>query len=146
SPVDEKEEKPVEKPDPAPAISTNIKGNGPDTFGLAPVGSGPGLGGLGSGRRGSKFGWYAAGVQTKIRDEMAKNRKTRTAKFNGLEVRIWVDANGRINRAELKNSTRDAAVDTALRSEVLTGLTLKEPPPPDMPMPITLRISAQRQN
>jgi outer membrane biosynthesis protein TonB len=144
--VDKEEEKPQEKPDPAPAISTSLKGNGPDTFGLAHSGGGTTIGGSGSARSGSRWGWYAGGVQAKIKDALQGNRRTRAAKFTGLQVRIWSDANGRINRAELKGSTGDPAVDNAIRNDVLTGLQLQEPPPADMPMPITLRISAQRPN
>jgi len=37
-------------------------------------------------------------------------------------------------------------VDDAIKNQVLTGLMLPEAPPTDMPMPIVLRVNAQRPN
>ncbi|MFZ3375433.1 MAG: energy transducer TonB, partial [Chthoniobacterales bacterium] len=71
------------------------------------------------------------------------NRKTRSASLN-VNVRVWPDATGRINRAQLAGSTGDSTLDSALRDEVLTGLQLQEPPPEGMPAPITLRLTARR--
>jgi outer membrane biosynthesis protein TonB len=63
-----------------------------------------------------------------------------------LQVRIWADATGRVNKAQLVGSTGNAELDNVLRHEVLGGLRLPEPPPSDMPMPINLRISARQPN
>jgi periplasmic protein TonB len=37
-------------------------------------------------------------------------------------------------------------MDEAIKTEVLTGLQLQQPPPPDMPMPMLLRLTARRPN
>ena len=142
------EQTPPDEPPAAPDLSTGIAGNGPpDGFGLGgPGGGGRGGNGLGgSGRRGggSKFGWYAAQVQTRIADALRNNARTSRASAR-LEVRIWPDDTGRITRARLARSTGDAALDRVIESEVLTGLRLSEPPPADMPRPIVLRITARR--
>jgi protein TonB len=71
------------------------------------------------------------------------HRFTRTANIRA-EVKVWADSTGRITRATVANSTGNAALDTALRDEVLTGLQLSEPPPQGMPMPIVLRVTARR--
>lgn len=150
TPVEEPEPKPEEpKPDDSPPpLGTALQGNGPpDGFGLSGSGGNGMLGGNGNGTRGgrggSKYGWYAGQVQTRIAEALRKNNRTRSASLS-VQVRIWADSNGRITRASLADSTGDAAVDGAIRNEILTGLQLQEPPPQDMPMPIVLRITARR--
>lgn len=139
--VDKDEQKPDEQPKAEP-VSTGIKGNGPDSFGLASSGGGGTLGG--SGHHGSKFGWYAAQVITQVEDALRANPKTRAAKLR-IVVRIWPDPNtGRVNRVELSGSIGDPALEAAIKNEVMTGLQLREPPPKDMPLPIVMRITAQR--
>jgi len=135
-----KEEAPKEAPPKdEPPLGTGIQGPGSDNFGL---GSGPGNGRVGGGD-GSKWGWYASQVQSRVQQALQKNRKTRTASMN-INVRVWSDPNGRINRAQLAGSTGDPSLDSALRDEVLIGLQLAEPPPAGMPAPITLHVTARR--
>lgn len=143
------EEAPPDEPPAAPDLSTGIVGNGPaDGFGLGGPGGGRGGNGLGGGGRrggGSKYGWYAAQVQSRIADALRGNKQTSRADVR-IEVRIWPDETGRIRRASLARSTGDAALDRVIESEVLTGLRLSEPPPADMPLPIVMRITARRPN
>lgn len=140
----------VEKPEPKPEAKVDKppgppgpKASGPpsdDGIGGAGGGDG-GFGGGGGG--GSKYGWYAAEVQSRIADALRQNNKTRDLSLS-IKVRIWSDSNGRIVRAELSGSTGDTSVDAVLKSEVLVGLQLQEPPPQDMPMPIVMMIREQR--
>ncbi|MDB6151939.1 MAG: hypothetical protein JWL90_392 [Chthoniobacteraceae bacterium] len=145
TPVEKPEDKPeAPKADEAPALGTGIKGNGPaDGFGLG--GSGGGGGGrFGSGSsRGSKYGAYAYKVQNRISNVMRANSKTRNASFQG-EVRIWADAGGQITRAQFIGDASDSSVSNAIKNEVLVGQRLDEPPPPEMKMPIVMRVNAQR--
>ena len=144
----ENEEKPDDKPPaPAPDLGTGLKGDGPpDGFGMGGSGGGSRIGG-GSSQQRSKWGWYASQVQSRIAEALRTNRKTRVAKMNSVQVRIWPDAaTGRVTRASLAGSTGDAALDAAITSEILTGLQLTEPPPAGMPAPIVLRLSARRPN
>ena len=147
-PVHEDEPKP-EAPKPAddspPDIGTSIKGDGPpDGFGLSGNrnggGTGRGLGGSGTAR--SRWGWYAAKVQSGISEALRRDPKIREAVLNG-KVRVWPDATGRITRSKLDTGTGDAALDAAI-IRTLSGVQLSEPPPADMPSPIILRISARR--
>lgn len=147
-PVDDNEPKPDDKPKEQPApgpVGTNIKGNGSaDGFGLG--GSGGFLGGNGGGgSQGGRWGWYAARVQMAIGEALRRNDRTREAAFR-IEVRIWPDSVGRIQEAQLVDSTGDPRLDNAIKGEVLTGLQLSEPPPDGMPTPIVLRLSARRPN
>jgi len=135
-----KEEAPKEAPPKdEPPLGTGIKGPGSDNFGL---GGGSGNGRIGGGD-GSKWGWYASQVQSRIQQALQQNRKTRTASMS-VNVRVWADQSGRISRAQLAGSTGDPSLDNALRDEVLTGLQLAEPPPAGMPAPITLHVTARR--
>lgn len=139
--VDKDEQKPDEQPKAAP-ITTGIKGNGPNSFGLS---GGNGGEGIFSGKHGgSKWGWYAAQVQSKIEDALRANAKTRSAKLQ-MVVRIWVDPDtGRITRAKLTGAPGNPVLENAIKNEVLNGLQLQELPPKDMKMPINLRLIAQR--
>ncbi len=136
--------KPADEP-PAP-LATGITGDGPpDAFGLSGNGNGRGGGGGGLGGGGpaaSRWGWYAAKVQSAVGEALRRNPRTREAVLNE-RVRIWLDSGGRIARAKLADSTGDAALDRAI-VESLTGMLLPEPPPPDMPAPMVLRLTARR--
>lgn len=142
-PVPEDEPPPDNAPEPPP---------GPDLGPGSANGTGPSIGGGGGGngrigsRRvsSSKFGWYAAKVQSTIREALAGNPSTRSATFSSLTVKVWADASGRITRAVLIGSSGNAAVDQAIKNRILTGLQLPQAPPSDMRMPIHLRISARK--
>lgn len=158
APINEPVDKPDEpKPDAPPAanpLAVDAVGTGPgDAFGLVGQpgargigggGTGNGIGGKGGGR-GGKWGWYASQVQMQVEEAMRNNRKTRSADLR-IELKLWPDLTGRIERVVLASSTGDAAVDEALKNEVLVGLKLKEAPPADMPLPINMRITARRPN
>jgi outer membrane biosynthesis protein TonB len=146
-----KQEKPLEKPKEAPPkpeapptgpLGFDAKGEGPgDAFNLAGRPGGNGL--LGGGGGGSRWGWYASIVQAQIEQALRENQKTRNAKLR-IEVRLWSDASGRIDRVQLISSTGDIGIDETIKNEVLTGLRLREPPPKDMPMPIVARLTERQ--
>ena len=144
-PLDQPEEKAEAKPvDEPPALGTNIKGGGPSLGGLGSSGNGgTGLGSSAANRRGGPFDRYAGQVQNRIQEALRNHRQTRNANLR-VEVCVWPDQAGRITRAQLVSSTGDAAVDNALKNEVLVGLQLQEPPPRGMPTPIVLRVTARR--
>jgi len=137
-----KEEAPKEEaPKDEPPLGTGIKGDGAgDSFGL---GGGSGTGRIGGNGDAGKWSWYAGQVQSRIQQALQRNPKTRAANMS-VKVRVWPDVSGRIDRVQLADSTGDPALDSALRNEVLSGLQLQEPPPPGMPSPITLRVTARR--
>ncbi len=144
-PVPEEAAEPANDDPPDEPLGTGIQGDGPpDGFGLGTRGGGSigGKGGQGGG--GSKYGRYAAMVQNRVAEAMRRNPKTRNASMR-LEVRIWPDNTGRITRAELAGTTGTAALDQAIREEILTGLRLEDAPPADMPRPIVLRLTAKKQ-
>lgn len=135
-----KEEEPQEAPR-NEALSTGIKGDGPNNFGLSNKGGNGSIGG--SAGRSTKWSWYAKQVQARVQQALQRNNRTRSASME-VNVRVWPDATGRIHRAQLAGSTGDPRLDAAIRDEVLSGLQLDQPPPVDMPVPITLRLAARR--
>jgi TonB family protein len=143
------ETKPDSPPEPEPdapaPMGSNIQGDGPNDFGLQGRGGGGMIGGSGrgGGGGGSRFGWYAGRVQNAVASAVRTHKTTRSARLS-VKARIWVDGSGRVTRAVLEGSSGDPAVDRALQSEVLSGMTLSDPPPQDMPMPIVMRINASR--
>jgi periplasmic protein TonB len=148
-----KEDKPLEKPkdepirdakndEPPGPLSLDAKPTGPgDLFNLGGKPGGNPFGGGGGG--GSRWGWYASIVQAQIEAALRANPKTRNAVMQ-VQLRLWADATGRISRIQLVSSTGDAELDSAIRDNVFAGLTLREPPPKDMPMPIVTRVTARR--
>lgn len=145
-----KEDKPDEKPpEPKQDDLANAKEEppGPGTLnapvgpgGLLPQGKG---GGGGGGGGGSRWGYYAAMVQSQIESALAANSRTRKAVLQ-VQIRLWADGTGRVNRVQLMSSTGDAELDAIIRNEVLGSLTLREPPPKDMPMPMVTRVTERR--
>lgn len=147
-----KEEAKVEEPKEAPADANDEPPPGPlgldqdaqgpgDQFNL--VGRPGGRGLLGGGGGGSRWGWYASIVQQQIESALRANAKTRNVVMQ-VQIRLWADGSGRVTRVQLVSSTGDPEIDAAIRGEVLAGITLREPPPNDMPMPMVARITARR--
>jgi TonB family protein len=137
---------------PAGPLALAAEGEGPgDAFNLAgnPGGrsllSGGGLGdgsgaGLGGGT-GSRFGWYYARIAGEIEEAFRRNQAVSAASTR-VELRIWADQDGRISRVQLVRSTGNPKFDEAIQS--IVGLRLREPPPPDIPMPMIARLTARR--
>jgi TonB family protein len=132
------------------ALAGEATGPG-DAFGLAGNpggrgllsggGLGDGTGGGGGGGSGSRYGWYYGKVQSTIQ-AVFRRLKVYPAASVRAEVRVWADAAGRIERIQLIRPTGDSKVDEALQQVV--GAQVSEPPPPDTPMPVILRISFLR--
>jgi periplasmic protein TonB len=128
-----------------PPLGTNVAAGGPpDSFGLTAYHAGAegnGDGHIGGGTKCvgvSRFGSYAAQVQSRIADAMRRNERVKQALFANVEAKIWVDKLGKIQRAKVFGSNGTPS------DEDLIGLQLISPPPDDMPMPIVLRLNARK--
>jgi len=130
-------------PDRPPGPPTPAASGPPSDFGIGGPGGGCGNGVGGGG--GSRWGWYAGEVQARIAEALRQNDKTKEALLR-VKVRIWADNTGHITRAALAGSSGDPSLDAALKNQILTGLSLPEAPPADMPMPIVMLINEQRPN
>ncbi|ALK09640.1 hypothetical protein BVIR_1866 [Blastochloris viridis] len=127
----------ADEPPGPPALDADAKGPGDMA---AKVGGRPMTGGGGGG---SRWGRYASMVQGQLEAALRSNPKTRNAVMQ-VQVRVWADSSGRISRIVLASSSGNPEIDNAIRNEVLAGIVLREPPPPDMPMPMVTRITARR--
>lgn len=148
-----KEEKQVDKPkdepvkdakndEPPGPLSLDAKAVGPgDLFNLGSKVGGSPYGGGGGG--GSRWGWYSTIVTDQATAAIRANPRTRNMATQ-IQVRLWADASGRVTRVTISPSTGDAELDAIIRDEVLGKLTLREPPPRDMPMPVVTRVTARR--
>ncbi|WP_244443470.1 energy transducer TonB [Bradyrhizobium sp. Ai1a-2] len=148
-----KEDKPIEKPQDEPVkdakndeppgpLSLDAKATGPgDLFNLGGKPGGNPYGGGGGG--GSRWGWYTTIVTSQMEAAIRANPRTRNMSGQ-LQVKLWADSTGRINRVLLVPSTGDAELDALISNDVLGRLTLREPPPKDMPMPMVTRLTARR--
>lgn len=147
-----KEEKPLERPKDEPAKEANAEPPGPLSLDAKPAGPGDlfNLGGKpggnpfgGGGGGGSRWGWYATIVQSQIEAALRAHPKTRNAVMQ-VQIRLWADSTGRVSRIQLVSTTGDAELDAVIRDTVLAGMTLRQPPPTDMPMPIVVKVTERR--
>jgi protein TonB len=122
-----------------PGDAFNLVGNPGGRGLLSGGGLGDGTGEIGGDER--RFGWYYTQIKLGIEEVFRKQKKLSMASTR-VELRVWVDGEGRVSRVQLIRSTGDPEVDQALQS--VAGLKLKEPPPPGIHMPMVARFTALR--
>jgi TonB family protein len=140
--ADKKPDKAPPKPQQPPASPLTAEaGTGANPYGLA-VGNGSGNmigGGGGDGK--AAYQSYGRIVSADVQAALRRDDKLRFAKF-AAELRIWLDASGKVTQVRLMSSSGDAAVDNEV-TRSLSGLALREAPPKDMPQPIRLRTKSE---
>jgi TonB family protein len=137
--VENKPAKTPPKPQQPPASPLTAEaGAGSNPYGLA-VGDGSGdvIGG-GGGSQG--YLYYSRLVSADVQAALRQDDKLRYTKFVA-ELRIWLDATGKVTRVQLAASSGDPVIDAAV-TRSLSGLSMHEAPPKDMPQPIRLRTRA----
>lgn len=133
-PVENEPEKADNEPPPGDQLGVDAAGTGSgDGFGL--VGK---KGGRSLVSGGDRNRWYAGLIQQDLQSALADDEAARRGRY-ALVVKLWVAADGRIERFELQGGTGDPKTDEALR-RALAGLRLRDAPPEDMPQPVRLRI------
>lgn len=134
-------------PEPTPQVETALTGKGTGGMQLA---KGNGNGNFFGNRNtvsAERLRWsaYAGRVKSRMVQALESHAKTRTAEMS-IVVKVWLDETGRITRTRLDGSTADSGRDAAIRDEILVGLQIAEPPPPGMPMPINMRVTARKRS
>jgi len=125
---------------PAPSLGTAIHNNAAgDNFDLSGNTGGNGL--IGGGGGGGGGGSYEGAVEADIVAALDANPVTRNA-VAGLQVRVWVNANGVVSKVALVASSGDSAVDTAVDNQILPGLQLPSPPPGTR-MPMLVKLTGE---
>jgi periplasmic protein TonB len=144
--VTEKIDVPEPEPDAAPEappgeLGVDAEGGaGGDNFGLVGRQGGQALVGGGTG---NAIIWYGQKLSSEVSDALRDNLagKAKGRKFQAL-INIWIDRSGVVSRAELAAASGDKEADDAL-TETLASLRLQlsQPPPPNMPQPVKIRVN-----
>ena len=135
-PTPEKQPTPTDHPPPAQNLGLDAKGSGAgDAFGL--VGRPGGQDIIGEG--GSAFTWYAGLLKDQIQNQLGAQPEVRAASYT-VVVSVWVGDDGTIQRVEIAKTSGDTERDRSIESALSRMGRLSQPPPADMPEPITLRI------
>jgi protein TonB len=135
-PQDTPEQKPVEQAPQSAQLGIDAEGGaGGDSFGLVGNAGGRDLVGSGSG----PFVFYASAVKDLVLDTLTNIDRIKRSKYN-VEVRVWIASDGRVERASLGQSTGSKDLDTAIEQALAHAGRVGEPPPIEMPQPITFRI------
>ncbi len=86
----------------------------------------------------ARFDRYGAAIQRALHERLCRHQETRPGTFRVL-VRLWIGGTGRIGRSEMLTSTGDGRRDRMLAA-ALQDFAIDEPPPPDLPQPVTLLL------
>ena len=87
-----------------------------------------------------RFSGYSAVLQAGLRKALCRSEETRPGTYRFLG-RLWIDTLGTVSRAEIITSTGSSARDAALL-KTLQGRAIGQAPPPDLPQPVTLLLTA----
>jgi protein TonB len=74
-----------------------------------------------------------------ILERLGEDERVRKGSYR-VTVRVWLAQDGRVERAQLADSTGNRDVDAAIEQSLERLGPLREGPPLEMPQPITLRI------
>lgn len=136
--------KPVEAPK-APDMAKQVTINGAaqagnDSFNIG-AGDGNGLVGSngGNGAGGSSYEQYLGYT---LQEALQRDERTRQLIFD-VRANLWLSPTGSVTRAELVASSDTESTDKALL-DVLRGLRIDTPPPPNLSMPVRTVIQGRR--
>lgn len=133
-PTPQRQPAPTDHPPPAQNLGLDAKGGaGSDAFGL--VGRPGGQDIIGEG--GSAFTWYAGLLKDEIVNQLGA--QARSDSYT-VVVSVWVGDDGTVQRVEIAKSSGDPRRDQSIQASLARLGRLSQPPPADMPEPITLRI------
>jgi protein TonB len=142
-PPQETPEPQADAPPPGPDLGVDAEGSGSgDGFGLVgKKGAGDLIGG-----GGNPWAWYDAlvneAVNSAFQAALAREKALKNKSYKVI-VKVWLDSSGKVNRAQLVDSTGDVRTDEVLK-EALNGMrALRDGPPADMPQPMKIRVTSR---
>ncbi|MEI7840395.1 MAG: energy transducer TonB [Methylococcaceae bacterium] len=149
--IPEPEKEPVPEPEPeeAPEPQSDQLGvdadgaAGGDGFGLVGKKGGSSL--LGGGTGGSTILWYGGLVKRGLESGLqnALEGAARESSYS-VQINIWINASGRVERAELGGSSGNSEVDNEIRAALpKLHFTLDKAPPENMPQPLKIRVTSR---
>ena len=131
-------------PPPGEQLALDGKGSGDgDNFGLIAKQGGTDITKIGgpSGDGGSERAWFAGLVQSYLQSELSKNERLRHANYK-VVIWLWFTTDGRIQRAELKDSTGNQDLDKNIQLALDQVPPMNRAPPRDIPQPVKLRVTS----
>ena len=136
--------KPVEAPKQTPDLAKQITINGPaqagnDSFN---IGAGDGGGMVGSGGDGAGGSSYEQYLGYALQEAIQHDDRTRRLVFE-VRVNLWLSSDGGVTRVELVSSSGVSSTDRAL-TDVLRGVRIDTPPPPNLSMPVRVAMRGHR--
>jgi protein TonB len=145
-PPPEEEPVPIKQSEPEPTSSEENSqsdrlgldadgGAGNDAFGLAARKGGQDL--LGAG--GAAFAWYTGRLKDEVVEKVSADARLRSKKYT-VSVRVWIDPDGRIKDVKISSSSGNRELDQAIEASVAAIQRLDQPPPLEMPQPVSLKI------
>jgi periplasmic protein TonB len=137
-PVTQNEPEPSPGEDSSPSDQLGLDadgGAGSDAFGLAARKGGHDL--LGAG--GAAFAWYTGRLKDQVVEKVTADARLRSKKYS-VSVRVWIDAEGRIKDVKIASSSGNRELDQEIAASVAAIQRLDQPPPLEMPEPVTLKI------
>lgn len=135
-----------DQPPPGPDLGVDADGSGAgDGFGLVGKKGGQdittiGQGGGGAGR--VQYAFFTNMVQAHLQEELSRNKKLRSTDYK-VVLKVWFGTDGRVERTELAGSSGDGDIDQQIRTTLAEAGPLRQPPPPDMPQPVKLRLTSR---
>jgi periplasmic protein TonB len=140
-PEEEAPEPEAEAPPPGPDLGLDAEGGvGSDGFGL--VGKPGGKGIIGGGGTGTVAGWYTGVLQRDLQGLLEKQDDLRKKKYS-VVVRLWLSADGRVERSQLDSSTGDPALDATIESTLNSGFRVSEKPPEAKFQAVKIRLTSR---
>lgn len=135
-PQDKPDPTPSNEPPPSEQLGLDAEGSaGGDEFGLAAHKGGRDL--LASG--GSAYAWYAGLLKSEVLDQLSSEKRAHAGEYSVI-VRVWVRSDGTVDRVRIAQSSGNRERDQAIEQALSRITRLSQPPPADMPEPISLRI------
>lgn len=153
----EKEEVKLPEPDKAPEsqqadappagqeLGVDAQGTGAgDSFGLVGKPGGKDITTIGDGDGGdrARFGFFAGLLQQHFTEQFNRNEKLKSRDYK-VVIRVWLRADGGVQRFELAGSSGSEETDAAIRTALSRMTPLAESPPADMPQPVRLRVTSR---
>lgn len=131
-------------PPPGEQLGLDADGSaGGDAFGLAARRGGRDITTIGTGGgSGDREAWYGRIVSRHLEEGLRRAKALQGASYQ-VQVQIWFDDAGAVQRVRLVRGSGNAETDERLREEILGLPPLREAIPADLQQPIRVRVTSR---